>query len=481
MAESFSMEIPSDVLALMEVLENAGYETYVVGGCVRDAMLGRTPHDYDMCTSATPTQIKEAMRAAGYKTYDTGIQHGTISVNNNDELYEITTFRIDGEYSDGRHPDSVTFTTNLIEDLSRRDFTINAMAYSYKVGLIDPFEGGQDIDKQIIRCVGNPSERLAEDALRILRAMRLSTKYGFTIEPMTMSAMEETKSMLDLIAPERIQAELIQYFSFTTADALDMSRNILAKIIPEVELTYDFPEDMYCKLKDFWKFTAQTVEEIWEDVILRVAAFLQNLGRPCVYEIVNGQPTFHGHCQKTLEIAESVLTNLKFDNKSKKDILDILRFQDKPITKDPAVLKAVMNQIGHQNTNRLIQLLIANTKAYQKIRYLEIGNTLDWKDEEKRISEKIKQLYAAEVKVAEVVINKEPYRLQDLAVKGNDIIELGVSRPQDIGIVLNNLLKDVLKHPEHNTKAFLLDKAEKELSAIEKNRDSDFTLFTDAE
>ena len=481
MAESFSMQIPSDVLALMEVLEKEGHEAYVVGGCVRDAMLGKVPHDYDMCTSATPTQIKEAMRAAGYKTYDTGIQHGTISVNNHDELYEITTFRIDGEYSDGRHPDQVIFTTNLIDDLSRRDFTINAMAYNYKVGLIDPYDGATDLDKKIIRCVGNPVDRMNEDALRILRGVRLSAKYGLTFEPMTFAAIEETKTLLDLLAPERVQAELIQLVTISPSEVLETSKTIMAQIIPDLELTYEFPEDMYCRVKNLWKLTLETLDNVWEDLVVKLAALLQNIGRPSTYQVINGVGQSPGYCEKTVEMADKILRDLKFDNQTRKNVLDVLRYQDKPITKDPAVLKAVMNKIGVENTNRLSRLLIANTMAYKQVRDVS-GMTLEeTQKENQKISEKLQQLYKTEQRIAEIVVNKEPYRLQDLAIKGNDILELGVPEPKDVGVVLNTLLKDVLKHPEHNTKEFLLNKAEKEIAKLEQTRDNDFTLFDDIE
>lgn len=481
MAESFSMQIPSDVLALMEVLENAGHEAYVVGGCVRDAMLGKVPHDYDMCTSATPTQIKEAMRAAGYKTYDTGIQHGTISVNNNDELYEITTFRVDGEYSDGRHPDSVTFTKNLLDDLARRDFTINAMAYNYKVGLVDPYEGSTDLEKKIIRCVGNPIDRMNEDALRILRGVRLGAKYGFTIEPLTLAAMEETKSLMDMLAPERIQSELAQLITISQTEMLETSKTLLAQIMPEIELTYDFPEDMYCRVKNLWKLTLQTLDNVWEDLVLKIAALLQNIGRQPTYQVINGVGQSPGYCEKTVEMADKILRDLKFDNQTRKNVLDVLRYQDKPITKDPAILKAVMNKIGVENTRRLTKLLIANTIAYQKVRCVEGMTEEEIKKENDKIFDKLKKLYQTEAKISEIVIDKEPYRLQDLAIKGNEVLELGVPEPKDVGVILNTLLKDVLKHPEHNTKEFLLDKAEKEIEKLEQTRDNDFTLFDDIE
>lgn len=481
MAESFSMQIPSDVLALMEVLENAGHEAYVVGGCVRDAMLGKVPHDYDMCTSATPTQIKEAMRAAGYKTYDTGIQHGTISVNNNDELYEITTFRVDGEYSDGRHPDNVTFTKNLLDDLARRDFTINAMAYNYKVGLIDPHDGATDIEKQLVKCVGNPFDRMNEDALRILRGVRLGAKYGFTFEPMTFAAMEETKSLLELIAPERIQAELVQILTISPSEVLETSKTLLAQIIPDLELTYEFPEDMYCRVKNIWKLTLETLDNVWDDLILKLAALLQNIGRRATYQIINGVGQSPGYCEQTVKMADKILRDLKFDNQTRKNVLDVLRYQDKPITKDPSVLKAVMNKIGVENTQRLTKLLIANTTAYKQIRSVDNMTREQIRAEDQKILDKLKQLYKAEQKIVEIVANKEPYRLQDLAIKGNEILELGVPEPKDVGVILNTLLKDVLKHPEHNTKKFLLDKAEKEIEKIEQVRDNDFTLFDDVE
>lgn len=477
MSEQFSMDLPSDVLALLEILNKNGYEAYVVGGCVRDALLNKKPHDYDICTSATPSQIKEAFRLAGYKTYDTGIKHGTISVNNNDELYEITTFRIDGKYSDGRHPDNVTFTTNLIDDLSRRDFTINAMAYNNKVGLVDPFGGKKDLENKTLKCVGNPADRFKEDALRILRAARLVSRYGFGFDIPTLKAMEESKTLLDLIASERIQSEFSQFLLSASPDVLDECRGIIAQFLPEVESTFEFPEDMYCHVKSLWRITIETIDLLCEDIILRLTAMFQNIGRPSTYTIQNGIPCFPGYCEKTVEMTDAALTRLKFDNTTKRNVLDILKYQDKPITKDPAVLKAVMNKIGVENTTRLVRLLTANTLAYKKVRTRDGRSEEEFNKETQQIDEKIRKLYQTDSKICEIVANGECYRLKDLVVNGNDIISIGIPEEKDVGIVLNALLKDVLKHPEHNSKKFLMDRAEKEIERLELSRTENFSLF----
>ena len=232
------MKIPKEIITILSLLEQHNYESYVVGGCVRDNLRGVKPHDYDICTAATPEEVKEVFK--NYKIIDTGLKHGTVTIIGKSDKYEITTFRIDGNYSDNRHPDSIQFTTDIVKDLSRRDFTINAMAYSNINGLQDPFDGKTDLKNKIIKCVGDPDTRFNEDALRILRAIRFSAKLNFSIETNTKKSMEKNKDLLDNIAVERKTSELLQILEYE--NDLSIFRNhlsILNKVIPNIDTLTD--------------------------------------------------------------------------------------------------------------------------------------------------------------------------------------------------------------------------------------------------
>lgn len=305
------MQINKNAEKLIRQLNNQGYEAFIVGGCVRDYLLGLTPHDTDICTNALPEQTKKCFEA--YHTFDTGIKHGTISVVCGDEVYEITTYRIDGDYSDNRHPDSVSFTRNINEDLQRRDFTVNAMAYNAEYGLVDPYGGKNDLKDKIIRCVGNPDTRFNEDALRILRALRFASVYGFSIEENTSKSIFKNADLLKNIATERVTSEFLKLICGKDAvKILDAYRETIAVIIPEITVMFNFNQNNIHHSYDLWQHTLTALGTIEPNSILRMTMLLHDIGKPSVKTTDNsGQSHFQGHQLESKKIADKILHRLR--------------------------------------------------------------------------------------------------------------------------------------------------------------------------
>ena len=278
------MQINKNAEKLIRQLNNQGYEAFIVGGCVRDYLLGLTPHDTDICTNALPEQTKKCFEA--YRMFDTGIKHGTISVVCGGEVYEITTYRIDGDYSDNRHPDSVSFTRNINEDLQRRDFTVNAMAYNAEYGLVDPYGGKNDLKDKVIRCVGNPDTRFNEDALRILRALRFASVYGFSIEENTSKSIFKNADLLKNIATERVISEFLKLICGKDAvKILDAYRETIAVIIPEITVMFNFNQNNIHHSYDLWQHTLTALGTIEPNPILRMTMLLHDIGKALDHEI----------------------------------------------------------------------------------------------------------------------------------------------------------------------------------------------------
>ena len=290
--------LPDDVKQIIETLEQHGYEGYAVGGCVRDSILGRIPNDWDITTSATPQQVKKLFP----RTVDTGIQHGTVTVLMGKEGYEVTTYRVDGEYEDARHPKEVTFTANLEEDLRRRDFTINAMAYNDSEGLVDVFGGRADIEQKVIRCVGNAEERFGEDALRIMRAVRFSAQLGFTVDPDTAEAAKKLAGTLSKISAERIQTELVKLLVSPHPDYLRYAweYGITAVVLPEFDRTMETPQNNPHHCYNVGEHTLEALRNIEADKTLRLAALFHDFGKPQTHTTdADGIDHFHGHAKSS--------------------------------------------------------------------------------------------------------------------------------------------------------------------------------------
>lgn len=432
--------IPEDVQNMLDELQKNGFSAYIVGGCVRDSILGKIPHDYDICTSAKPNDMLSVFKE--YDIYETGLQHGTLTVAGNDDMYEITTYRTDGEYKDGRHPETVSFVDNIEEDLSRRDFTINAMAYNNEVGLIDPFNGQEDINKKLIRCVGNPNNRFNEDALRILRAIRFASTYGFDIEDKTKLSIHKNKHLLQKISAERITSEFSKIISCADANLLDEYKDVFAEFIPEIKPMFHLNQHNPWHCYDVYMHTAHAVENAPKnDIIVRLAMFFHDIGKPEVFTIgENGVGHFYGHPIVSAEMQENIMRRMKFDNNTIKFVNQLIENHDRRFNGKSKNAKKILRDIGEEQTRRLITVQKCDTLAQAKI---------------PETAKCLQTLSNAENVINEIIENKEPYKISDLAINGNDIVALGITGPS-VKKVLEMLVNNVIGSPKTNTKESLL-------------------------
>ena len=441
------IQLPDKVRWIIAQLETAGYEAYAVGGCVRDSLLGREPSDWDVTTSAKPQQVK----ALFHHTIDTGIQHGTVTVMLAHEGFEVTTYRIDGEYEDSRHPKEVVFTANLIEDLKRRDFTINAFAYNERCGIVDAFDGMGDLDKGIIRCVGNASERFGEDALRMLRAVRFSAQLGFTIAEDTRSAIRELVPNLQNISAERIQVELVKLLLSDHPDYMRdaYSLGITGIVLPELDTAFATAQHNPHHQYTVGEHLMQTLLHIRADRSLRIAALLHDIGKPSVRTTdEEGIDHFHGHVEVSEQMAVEILKRLKFDNDTIDHVRKYVRYHDYKPEPDVRSVRRAINKTGAEYFGQIMEIRRADTLAQSS-----------YQREEKlaRIDE-IERLYA------EIMEKNQCVSLKTMEITGNDLIALGVPRGKQIGEILNRLLDEVLQNPQNNVHEYLVEKAKEFLS-----------------
>ena len=431
--------IPKDVEKIIEHLNSAGYEAYVVGGCVRDSIMEKTPHDWDICTSATPEVVKSLFS----HTTDYGMKHGTITVFADKEGYEITTFRAENDYSDHRHPDTVEFVTDLNSDLSRRDFTINALAYNNESQLIDMFNGLDDIRNQIIRCVGNADERFKEDALRILRALRFAATLGFDIEDKTSEAIHYNVHLLKYIAEERKRDELMKLLggNYTTKILLEYS-DVIAEVIPEIQLCVGFNQNNRYHCYDVYEHMVHAVEN-GITPIEKFALLIHDIGKPHCYTEDKKGGHFYGHPAISEEIAKDVVNHLKFDNDSKKAVLELVKYHDIeiPVTKK-SVLK-LLNRLGEERALQLMDIKLADILAHAP-------GTQDALIEKWKIFNRL---------LGEVLVEGNCFSRKNLAVNGNDIKALGVSEGPEIGRIIQTLMGEVMSEQLANEKEVLLNRA----------------------
>lgn len=392
------ISMPEGAKYVIEVLEGAGYEAYIVGGCVRDSILGRNPDDWDITTSAMPEQVKALFR----RTVETGIQHGTITVLIGQEGYEVTTFRVDGDYEDGRHPKQVSFTRSLKEDLLRRDFTINAMAYSDAKGLIDIFGGMEDLEKKTIRCVGNPMDRFSEDALRILRAVRFSAQLCFEIDVETQAAMKALAENLKKISKERIQVELDKLLKSNHPEQIQVAKQLgLTKLIlPE----YDSLEEI--------ETTIAWLVRVEPDHILRWAALLAPMGQ---------------------NTAKTVLKRLKFDNYTIDTVTKLVSFAYESVDSDEESIRFFIHKVSEELYPLLYHLQCARPESNREQ------------------LEKNYQIFE------QIIARGDCVSLKQLALNGTDLQELGIPKGKQIGMILSKLLEVVMISPEKNQKEILED------------------------
>ena len=436
------IQLPEKVKYIISQLEQAGFEAYAVGGCVRDCLLGRNPNDWDVTTSAKPLEVK----AVFGHTIDTGIQHGTVTVMLEREGFEVTTYRIDGEYEDSRHPREVIFTANLIEDLKRRDFTINAFAYNDKSGIVDAFHGMKDLSDGVIRCVGEASERFDEDALRILRAVRFSAQLGFMVAEETKAAIKILAPNLRHISAERIQAELVKLLMSDHPDALRdaYELGITKAVLPELDAAFATAQQNPHHQYTVGEHLMQSLLHIQADKSLRLAALLHDIGKPKV-RMTDGEGIdhFHGHVEVSEQMAAGILRRLKFDNDTITKVQKYIRYHDyKPEPNARAVRRAV-NKIGAEYFEQVMALWRADTLAQSSYER----------------QQKLAHIDAVEQLYTEIMESNQCISLKTLEITGNDLIALGVPKGKQIGVLLNQPLEEVLQEPGHNTHEYLMQKA----------------------
>ena len=436
--------LPPKVSYIIDELTAHGFEAYAVGGCVRDTILGRTPMDWDITTSARPQQVKELF----LHTIDTGIQHGTVTVILDHEGFEVTTYRIDGEYEDARHPKEVAFTSSLLEDLKRRDFTINAMAYNEKDGLVDAFEGIADLKAGVIRCVGDARERFSEDALRMLRAVRFAAQLGFSIEEKTTEAIAALAKNIEKVSAERIQTELVKLLISKHPEQLRTAyeTGLTAVFLPEFDAMMQTPQNNIHHCYSVGEHTLKALTFTSNDKVERLTMLLHDVAKPCCRTTdENGIDHFHGHPKEGSLMARQILRRLKFDNDTTDRVCRlVLCHDDTPPLQKKAVRRAVCRN-GEEQYPRLFDIKRADILAQS----------------EYHRAEKISYLKEYEAIYGEIMEKQECLSIKQLAVTGTDLIADGMQPGRQIGEMLKQLLEDVLEHPEHNTKEKLLEQVHK--------------------
>ncbi len=443
------IKLPEKVNILISRLESRGYEAFAVGGCIRDSIMGRTPNDWDLCTSATPDEMKSCFE--GFRVIETGLQHGTLTVLLDGESFEITTYRIDGEYSDGRHPDHVAFTRSLEEDLARRDFTVNAMAYSEKSGLMDPFGGRSDLSHGILRCVGNPVRRFTEDSLRILRCVRFASQLSYAIEDSTAAAMYECLPLLDRVAAERIRAEFDKLLCGpAAADVLRTHRGIIAHVIPEIRPMFDLDQKNTYHSYDVWEHTLHVLDSIPAEPLPRLAAFFHDIGKPSTMTIVpNDSPDFpewghfYGHEPAGAEITDAVMHRLKYDKATRKTVCNVIDAHKVVFQPTEKHARRLLLKLGEDQLRMLIQLELADVKGQNPV----------------YTAERVANIQAFEAALNAVLAAEQCFSMKHMAIGGHDLMELGVPQGREIGRILKALLAQVVDGDLLNDREVLIERA----------------------
>ncbi len=445
MERNIRITVPPKGKYIIETIQRAGFEAYVVGGCVRDSILGREPQDWDITTSAGPGQVK----ALFPRTIDTGLQHGTVTVMQQGEGFEVTTYRIDGTYEDGRHPSQVTFTSDLREDLRRRDLTINAMAYNDTEGLVDLFGGMADLEAGVVRCVGNPRERFEEDALRILRAIRFSAQLGFCIEEGTAAAIRELAPTLSRISAERIQAELVKLLVSPRPEYLRIAYDMgVTKVfLPEFDKACETPQNHPHHCCSVGEHILKSLEHVEPDKVLRLTMLLHDIGKPAVLTVDGaGRSHFHGHAAVGAKMAGDILRRLKFDNDTIRMVCRLVQYHDYGNGQDIDIRLArrALHRIGEEAFPAIFAVKRAD--IYAQSEYMR--------------EEKLSRLAQWQSLYKEILDKKQCVSLKTLAVGGSDLLAVGWKPGKDLGEALQHLLELVLEEPERNTKEWLLAAAE---------------------
>lgn len=432
------MNLPKNVRMCLDILAQAGFRGYAVGGCVRDSLLGITPQDYDLCTNAAPEETARVF--AGYRLVRSGEKHGTIGVVVDGQVIEITTFRTEGEYQDSRHPQWVRFVDSLTEDLARRDFTINAMAYSPEEGYIDPFGGQTDLKKHRLRCVGDPTARFTEDALRILRGVRFAVRFGLTPNKETEKAMLACASAMDRLARERVFDELCKLLPLVTAQDLQRFIPVLQQVLPEIAPCVGFQQRTPHHAYDVFTHTAYVVEATPGVLPLRWAALLHDIGKPAAFTMdATGRGHFKGHAQISASMADQILHRLKAPTALREQVVFLIHYHMTPLPPDKHILRRRLGKYGEDQVRMLL--------ALQKADFCSKG-----------VGDREEGIVFAQVEALldEIIQEKDCLTIRDLAVNGKDLMELGFAPDPQLGACLDHLLAQVQEDLLPNEKEALL-------------------------
>ncbi len=437
-----NLVLPDSVINILSRLQQGGFSAFVAGGAVRDMLMDKTPHDYDIATSAKPKDVK-AMFA---RTVDTGIKHGTVTVVENKTGYEVTTFRRDGEYADGRHPSSVSFVDDVREDCARRDFTINAMMYSPDTGILDYFGGRNDIKRRLIRCVGEPERRFKEDALRMLRAVRFSAALSFKIEDSTWKAIKKCAVLIKKVSSERIAEEINKILLSENPDYIRKLHEcgLLRYIMPELERCFGEPQKNKYHIYDVGEHIMHTVKNVPADMTLRWAALMHDIGKPvCSSTGANGIIHFYGHHRESCKIAVDLMHRLRIGADTIRDAAVLVENHDVRVEPSQSAVKRMMSRTGEALFEKLMLLQTADNMAKNP----------------KHFPEKKKRIDSAYQIYKEVLAERQPYLVSHLAINGKDLLSLGCRHGREIGDTLKKLIDEVIINPSLNNREYLIRRA----------------------
>lgn len=436
-----NFEIPDGARHILQTLNSAGHEAYLVGGCVRDLLRGMEPHDWDICTSALPEETERCF--ADRRVIETGLKHGTVTVLEEGESYEITTYRTEGPYSDSRRPDYVRFVPNLEQDLARRDFTMNAIAMDLQGNLRDPFGGASDIKAGLIRCVGEPDRRFQEDGLRVMRALRFAAVFGYEIEERTARAVHENRAMLDRVAAERINAELCKLLVGQNAGGvLRQYPDVFCQFWPELGPLVTLEQNNPWHCWGGWEHTIQALEAAPVDVTLRLAMLLHDIGKPaCKSTDEKGIDHFCGHPTVSARLADEMLRTLKFDNKTRERVVLLVERHDAQLPPRSQVIRRWLNRLGPEAFFQLLEVKRAD----------HMGQAPE------KVKDRLTELDEIKAKAEQILAERQCLTLKDLAVNGRDVIAAGVTPGPEVGRVLEGLLEQVLSGKTPNSQSILLE------------------------
>lgn len=443
-----NFKLPEKVNSIIKRLKANGYEAYAVGGCVRDMVMGVAPNDFDITTSALPEETMQVFK--DFRIVETGVKHGTVTVICDHEPFEITTYRIDGDYLDSRHPESVSFSRNLKDDLARRDFTVNTLCYNEEDGLIDLFGGVEDIENGLIRCVGDPEKRFSEDALRIMRALRFSATLGFSIDGETARCIHSQRDLLKNIAVERIRDEFTKLLCGKKAfGVLSEFHDVIEVFIPEFAELFDCEQNTPYHVYDVGCHTLHALRAIENEKVLKITMFFHDFGKPkAKFTDSHGVDHFKCHASIGAEMSREILKRMRYDNKTVEKVSTLIGIHSEPSPKTKTDAKLLLSEVGEENYRDFIKVRRADCLA---------------KADPHSHDEKLKVMQDL---LDGIIGNNECYRLSDLEIDGNDLIKLGFTDGKDISTALQILFIEVLVDNEKNSKSYLASRAKALLEEI---------------